>query len=311
MELAQLRYFQKVARTGSITQAAQELFVSQPTLSQSLSRLESSLGCPLFVRKPGKRLLLNDAGRLFLEKVERAIAELEEGAESVRMHTVHTNSQVTLASSICDLCSEMVLGYFEQAPNVKISQRLVEINSLIDLLLDDDIDFAVSPCPLSESNPQIESIPLYTEEMFAIVGPEHRFYGLKEIDRKELLGERFICNYSESDRNYLDMLFEQESVPVDIMLESNEPSVLKGLIEQSAGVAFVPARIVMRRMETGERSVQKPIRVTGYQYQTPTCISKKENRCLSAAASDFFDYVIRFCKKEDELVRNFMEYYFT
>ena len=56
MDLNQLRYFQKVARTQSVTRAAQELYVSQPTLSQSLSRLESSLGVPLFIHQAGKPL---------------------------------------------------------------------------------------------------------------------------------------------------------------------------------------------------------------------------------------------------------------
>ena len=78
MELTQLRYFQKVARTKRITKAAQDLYISQPTLSQSLSRLESSLGCPLFTHQPGKRMQLNESGELFLKTVDRLFEELEQ-----------------------------------------------------------------------------------------------------------------------------------------------------------------------------------------------------------------------------------------
>ena len=67
MELIQLRYFQKVARLHSITKAAQELFISQPSLSQSLNRLENSEGCPLFNRRKGKGIELSDAGSLLLQ----------------------------------------------------------------------------------------------------------------------------------------------------------------------------------------------------------------------------------------------------
>ena len=64
MELLQLQYFQAVARTGNITQAAKELYISQPCLSRSISRLEQSLGVALFDRK-GRNIVLNQYGKAF------------------------------------------------------------------------------------------------------------------------------------------------------------------------------------------------------------------------------------------------------
>ena len=75
MDLTQLEYFRVVARYENITRAAKDLYVSQPTLSQSIARLESSLGIELFDRVNGK-LHLNDAGRMFLERVNNAFFEL-------------------------------------------------------------------------------------------------------------------------------------------------------------------------------------------------------------------------------------------
>lgn len=151
MELTQLRYFQKVARTKSITKAAQDLYISQPTLSQSLSRLESSLGCPLFTHQPGKRMQLNESGELFLKTVDRLFEELEHGIDQVRELNERAKIQVSIASSIHDFCEDLVLGFFACCQDAKISQRLVPINSLPDLLLTDEIDFAISPCPIEES----------------------------------------------------------------------------------------------------------------------------------------------------------------
>ena len=308
MELTQLRYFQKVARTGSLTRAAQELYISQPTLSQSMDRLETSLGCTLFTHQPGKRLQLNDAGILFLDKVDRALAELEEGINLVREQNERASAQVTLASSVYDLCNMLLLDYFEQTPEAKISQRLVEINSITDLLLGDEIDFAITPCPLSD--PRIDCLPLYTEELFAVVGATHPLYGRKEISRDELSQERFICNYSEADRNCLDMIYEQEDAALDIMLETNEPATIQKLVERGDGVALMPARIIMRRVEHEEFTIRNAIRITGYQFDTPTCISRKKNRYLLKSASDFYQYVIAYCAKEDQLVQHFLQQYF-
>lgn len=309
MELNQLRYFQKVARTQNVTKAARELYISQPSLSQSLSRLESSLGCPLFVHQQGKKLQLNDAGILFLEKVDRALQELEEGINIVRELNNRANVQVSVASSIYDLCNEIVLSYFEYIPNVRISQKLVQINSLTELLLNDEVDFAISPCPLADM--RLDCYPLYTEELLAVVGPGHRLYGRREVDREELIHERFICNYSEADRYYLlDVLFGEEHSDLDIMLESNEPNTIQRLVDRGAGVAFMPARIVMRRFKTDPQTLNRAIRVRGYSFDAPTCLSVKKHRYLMRSASDFYDYVIEFCRKESEMSARFIQEYF-
>lgn len=310
MELTQLKYFQKAAQLKSLTKAAQELYISQPTLSQSLARLETSIGCPLFTRRVGKPLELNDAGILFLERVNRVFEELEDGVNAVRQFNDKASTQISIASSIHDLCNELVLGFFDRTPNIHISQRLVQINSLTELLLDNEIDFAISPCPLSD--PQLDCRPLYTEELLALVGPGHRLYGRRQVGRAELLGERFILNYSEADRNYLeDMLFENEQAEFDVMLESNEPSTIRRLVDSGAGVAFVPARIIMRRFEENPDVLNGAMRIQDYRFDTPTCISKKCSRYLLQAAAEFYDFVVEFCRKESDLASRFLRQYFS
>ena len=308
MELNQLRYFQKVARTQSVTKAAQELYISQPTLSQSLRRLETSVGVPLFHHHPGKRIALNDAGHLFLEKVERMFAELEEGISLVRELKDRASVQVSIASSIHDLCNDLIIAYFAKNPQVSIAQRLVEINALTELLLTDEIDFALSPCPLAD--PRVESFPLYTEELMAVVGPGHRFYGRTSISKEELLGERFILNYSESDRNYLDELYGNEVRRFSVALESNEPGIIRQAVEKGYGVAFRPVRLVMRRRtEMGTPEKNWAIRIRDYNFDAQTCISKKKGRFLLQSASEFYDFVISFCQAENEQAQAFLEAY--
>ncbi len=83
MELHQLRYFTHVARHESISHAAQELHVSQPALSKSIAKLEGELGSQLFDRV-GKRIRLNEKGRYFLARVQRALSDLDEGAVALK-----------------------------------------------------------------------------------------------------------------------------------------------------------------------------------------------------------------------------------
>ena len=82
MELRQLRYFQKVAELENITLAARHFMIPQPSMSQTISRLEKELKVKLFDRKNGK-LFLNEQGRTFLAHVERVLQELDDGVASV------------------------------------------------------------------------------------------------------------------------------------------------------------------------------------------------------------------------------------
>ena len=303
MDLNQLRYFQKVARTQSVTRAAQELYVSQPTLSQSLSRLESSLGVPLFIHQAGKPLQLNDAGRAFLERVDAAFASLEEGVNVAR--EMHTKSvQVSIASSIHNLCDELVVDYYGLHPEVSISQRLVQINSLTALLLNDEVDFTISPCPLPD--PRLECLPMFTEEFMIAVGPGHQLYGADSVSLDELRHERFVCNYTEADRNLLERIFG-EDCDLDIMLESDEPAVVRRVVSTGLGVSFSPVRLIMRQYSDERLGHNWFVRISDPLPVPPTCITKKKGRYLLRTADDFFHYTLSYCETESRQVADFLK----
>lgn len=82
MELHQLRYFVQVAKLGSVSQAAETLHVSQPALSRSITKLEEELGATLFDRV-GRRVLLNDRGRMYLRSVEGILRGLSEANAAI------------------------------------------------------------------------------------------------------------------------------------------------------------------------------------------------------------------------------------
>ena len=83
MELTQLRYFVAAARCGTMSRAAEELFVSQPNISTSITRLEAELGVPLYDRRRGK-ITLNEYGEAFLTQVEQVLTLLDDGVKNVR-----------------------------------------------------------------------------------------------------------------------------------------------------------------------------------------------------------------------------------
>ena len=83
MTLNQILYFRKVARLENYHQAAEELYISQPSLSRSMAALESELGITLFEKK-GRGVVLTNAGRLFLEHADRIAGDCDIAAGKMK-----------------------------------------------------------------------------------------------------------------------------------------------------------------------------------------------------------------------------------
>ena len=88
MELFQLRYFLTVARYENFSKAAEELHVSQPSVSKAVKLLETELGSALFERK-GKRIELNNAGRALQERLKGIIGALDNLPNEMRVESVN------------------------------------------------------------------------------------------------------------------------------------------------------------------------------------------------------------------------------
>ena len=97
MELNQIKQFRVIARTESVSKAAEILFIAQPSLSQTLKRLETELGTPLFDRR-GKRIVLNGAGKIFLRYCDEIVAALDSAVKEIDEYKGSGKSDIRVSS---------------------------------------------------------------------------------------------------------------------------------------------------------------------------------------------------------------------
>lgn len=305
MDLTQLEYFKAVARLENVTKAAKELYISQPTLSQSIARLEDSLGVPLFDRKAGK-LQLNDAGRLFLRRVENAFTELNIGYSELEDFKQHRQDWVFVTSSVIDIFRSIIPEFMRQAPNTHVNHTLTYDNGIMELLLSGKVDFAITPNPIDD--PKIHCVPLYTEEVFALVGNRHPLAGRREVTVDELREQPLLCNSCDSDIFFMEKLFRCDRRELNIVASSSELAVLREFVTSGTGVGFIPARVASRHLATGSE-INCPLRITPA-FRRTTCISVKHGHPLSASAQKFYQFVLEFCAKDREEVDTFISQYY-
>lgn len=236
MDLLQLQYFCTIAHYENITKAAQAMFVSQPNLSTSLSRLENDLGVKLFERRRGK-VTLTKNGKLFLEYVERTLNELNSGIDAVRAAQRSSFDQLRVVSSQMDFITE-ILHRYPVDKQIKIKQIHCSHVDVYDRVLADDADFGFY---FGEAKTKVlEYIPMLTSERIAIVHKGHPFALRKRISVQELADQPLICNYCRDDADFFKTIESSYGFIPQILFECDDTQVETALISSGRGIAVAP-----------------------------------------------------------------------
>ncbi|MFJ5563431.1 LysR family transcriptional regulator [Lysinibacillus xylanilyticus] len=237
MEFLQLKYFQTVARLEHMTKAAEQLQIAQPSLSKTISRLEEDLGVELFDREH-RKISLNAAGRIFLNRVDRAFAELNEGQRELNQFIEQDQRSITLAVTIPRVLPALLGSFLSKYPDTRFQQFLKPVSSMKKMLMEGELDYCISSVPIEGEDIRWE--PLITEEIFLIVPPNHWLARRESVRLEEVKDEAFISmNTGYGFRSLTDQFCREAGFVQNIAFEGDEPTVISDLVRQGLGVAFV------------------------------------------------------------------------
>ena len=288
MELSQLRYFQTVAKYQQITRAAEELHISQSSLSKTISTLEQNMGTRLFDRI-GNRIVLNSVGRAFLQRVNRILMDLE---DAVQEATAGDRGSVFFAANIPGLCTNYLDAFLRSHPNVSLQQSLMDPAEMSEALENGSLDCALSFVDLSSD--QIAWTRYVDEALLVLVSKRHPLASRKEIAFAELQNERFICNNSGFGAK--DILLEQgksAGFQPTILFDGNEPELAFKLVAENLGVMMISSIVYgwMMSMEVIDPPLNyiTALRIVGDASFRPLGIAVRKGHYLSPTASAFLE----------------------
>ncbi|HEY0754798.1 MAG TPA: LysR family transcriptional regulator [Ktedonobacteraceae bacterium] len=285
----QLKYFQVVAQLEHMTRAAEQLYIAQPSLSQSIARLEEELGVPLFDRQ-GRRIHLNQFGRIFLKRVERILLELEEGKREVADMAGLERGSIALAVASTQPLPELLSGFLARYPRVRF--RLFQQQSLamvVQQLERGEIDLCISSPPIEQAG--ITWVPLLTEELYLLVPAGHHLAGRGSIHLSEAANEPFISlKPGHGLRDLMDELCIQAGFVPNVAFEGDESATVRGLVSAGLGVTFVAGK-------NWQGVLDQPFVLL--HIDEPICqrtigLAWLEERYLSEAARRFQQFVIEY-----------------
>jgi len=249
--LAQIQGFVETARQGSVSRAAGALFVTQPALTARLKGLERELGAPLFVRH-GRGVRLTEAGRAFLPHAQRALDEIDEGRRLVVEVGRGSSGQLALgaAPAVSTYVLPTILERLQSAhPTVQLSVRTGHSEEVLELVLRDQVEVGLVR---ELRHPEIESIPLYEDELVLVSHPEHGFATSGAVEIARLSDERLILfDRTSSYHDVTAAYLRDHSVRPRGVMELDNIDAAKKMVRQGLGVALLPYTAVVEELEAG------------------------------------------------------------
>jgi DNA-binding transcriptional LysR family regulator len=239
--LKQLRAFCESVRTGSITEAAEALFLSQPSVSLQIQALEREFGVTLYERR-GPTIKLTPEGALlygFAQPLVEGIDKLHEtfAAHYGRLETGELNIAAGEAT-ILYILAEPVKQFAEQYPGIRLKLHNVTGRDGLAMLRADQADFAVGPMlqPMKEFIYQ----PIITYYPTLITPLDHPLANKKVVTLEEISAYRLILPPAHlSTWQLVDGAFRQHNLSYDVALEAGGWEVIKKFVELGLGISIV------------------------------------------------------------------------
>lgn len=193
MNLSQLRYFRKLAQVQHYTRAAEELYITQPALSNSIKQLERELGISLFEQQ-GRNVRLTKFGKEFDEYVCEGLDAIDKGIQIAQEHanslkgSVDIGTIFTVQSDYLPALLRMYRGKYGSQVDVRLYQGLTQ--GLIENLEDGTYDIVISA--YVENKPNLEFVPILSQDLVALVHEDNPLAQRESVSFADLAGEAIV-----------------------------------------------------------------------------------------------------------------------
>jgi LysR family hydrogen peroxide-inducible transcriptional activator len=248
MELHQLRYFSAIAETNSFTKGASREHVSQPSLSQQISKLEEEVGTELFVRL-GHSIKLTPAGKAFLPKAKSILNQISMAVNEMQTVAKVETGSVTIgaiSSAGPYLLPKVIQSFRRKHPWVRLKVVEGTRPELLTQLRNAEVDMVVAQYPVQGREFQCDELvhdPLY------LVCPENHRFSKRKMVRINELGEEIFLVLGEGFefRNRLFAALRKVKIRPNIVYEALGFYAITAMVSAGLGISIIPQMAVEER----------------------------------------------------------------
>ncbi|MDW8395366.1 MAG: LysR family transcriptional regulator [Anaerolineae bacterium] len=252
-ELYKLRIFVLAVESGSLSAAAERMYMTQPAISQHIQELEAALGATLLNRSH-RGVTLTEAGKTFYQYAQRILALAEEAEQAIRAGQ-SDRSTLSIAATpgvSTYLLPRWLVSFRAGHPQVAISTQTATTPEIITAITEHQVTLGIIEGELDEKDEALFVRVLGEASQQVVVGRGHPFWGREAIPWAELHGALFIMRQPGSQtRIWLEGIFRSYGVQPCVIAEFDSPEAIKRLVMSGNAMSILPEYAVREEVALG------------------------------------------------------------
>ena len=283
----QIDAFKTVVQTGTVTESARMLGISQPAVSRLISDFESEVGFQLFARS-GRNLKATPEALLLVEEVRRALSGLEQiklTASAIKRFK-HAQLRLIATPAFSTLIAPQLIQKFAQRqPEAMISLEIQSTDVAVEWMVSQNFDFGIAPATMV--NPATKSHPLTDTRSICVFPKGHRLEKKKSVSLADLENESFISYLPDSRFRFeVDEIFNKAGITRILQYEARTTDAICRLVAEGLGVSVIATMGTLA-------GVGEDFSIAPFEEDIPFngALIWSQQKTMSAVARDFLDMV--------------------
>ena len=293
MNLRHLEFFVELAHTEHMAKAAENLGITQPSLSYAISSIEKELGVPLF-EKDGRNIKLSKYGEIYLRYVKAGLADFSKGNTYIS-ELVDTNSGTVrfgFSSAAREVAPVIVNNFKHENPEQHISfyfeQDITSI--IIKKLLDEKVDLAIVANP--DDLEAVNLTHLFDQQLYLAVSVNSPLANQDKISVNDLASYPLITYpHVNCLRQNIDTFFERAGIEPNISMVLADTAPIMNFVNSDFGVAIVPKSELINQHKIKFLDIDSDAAIN------PVYVATKKDHFLSPSTKRILAYIKEYYKK--------------
>lgn len=288
ISLRQLQIFEAIVQLGSYTRAAEQLFLTQPTVSMQIKKLEQGIGLPLF-EQIGKKTYLTEAGKIVHDHTRQVIEALDNLEMKIAdIQGLKTGTLRLAVVTTAKYFAPRALGKFcERYPGVDVALKVTNRERLLERLAQNNDDLYIIGRP-PQSDDYIFQ-PYLANPLVVLAPRSHPLAGKRRIKPERLAEFPFIMREPGSGtRMAVEDFFAQRGIKLKIRMELGSNEAIKHAIDAGLGISVLSRHALVLEGEEGRLTI---LDVQGFPIPWQWHVGHSRSKHLSVVANAFLDFL--------------------
>jgi len=285
----QLQVFESIAKNGSFTAAANELHLTQPTVSVQIKKLTEVVGMPLF-EQMGKKIFLTMMGKQLLETAHQIFQSLDNFEMNVADVKGVKEGHLKLSgvTTVEYFAPRIIGGFCKKYPGIKVSLEVINRRNVLERLKENLDDLYI--CGKVDDDLNVEDTLFLENPLVILAEPNHPLAKVKNIPIATLSNEQFIMREAGCGTYLaLDKIVGDQNINFKSSMELGSNEAIKQAVISGLGISMLSLYSLSHELQTGELVI---LDVAGFPYEDAWYVTYPKGKKLSVVAQAFYDYLL-------------------